>query len=108
VVDPKGKRAISHFQAIDRFSGWTLVEVTIETGRTHQIRVHAAHLEHPVAGDPKYGTGNGPAGLDRLFLHCSLISMDLEGLDADLTVSAPLPPALHAVLDGLAARRRRR
>ncbi|MEM9304073.1 MAG: RluA family pseudouridine synthase [Pseudomonadota bacterium] len=107
MVDPNGKPARSRFQPIERFSGWTLTEVRIQTGRTHQIRVHAAHLGHPVAGDERYGSDRKPPGLTRLFLHCSMVNLPLEGLGEDLTASAPLPPELHTVLEALAARRRR-
>ncbi|MBP6597593.1 MAG: RluA family pseudouridine synthase, partial [Arenimonas sp.] len=54
-VDPAGKPSVSHFKVIERRGGHSYCEVRIETGRTHQIRVHAAHLGHPVAGDDKYG-----------------------------------------------------
>ena len=60
------------YRVRERFAGWTLLELDLVTGRTHQIRVHLAALGHPVAGDPVYGTGTarrGPDGLERLFLH---------------------------------------
>ena len=50
-----GKRAVTHFEVIERFENYTLVRATLETGRTHQIRVHAASLNHPLLGDPLYG-----------------------------------------------------
>jgi len=55
IVDARGKRALSHFQVEERYASATLVKVTIETGRTHQIRVHMKYIGHPLAGDPKYG-----------------------------------------------------
>ena len=106
-VAPDGKPALSRFRPLRRHADCTLVEVTIETGRTHQIRVHAAHLGHPLAGDDKYGD---PAfnrtlaalGLRRLFLHAQLLSLPLGG--RQLTLEAPLCPELARVLDTLAAR----
>jgi 23S rRNA pseudouridine955/2504/2580 synthase len=80
--------------------------VNLETGRTHQIRVHAAHVGHPVAGDNKYGdkdfnAGMREAGLTRMFLHSHRISFDWPN-GGDFSASAPLPADLAAVLDALA------
>ncbi|MCB1633677.1 MAG: RluA family pseudouridine synthase [Xanthomonadales bacterium] len=79
-VSTEGKPSLSHFRVIEGFGVATLVEVRIETGRTHQIRVHAAHVGHPVVGDDKYGdtTTNRrlrDAGLQRLFLHAAELRM---------------------------------
>ena len=71
-VVPDGRAATTGYRVRERFSGWTLLELDLITGRTHQIRVHLTALGHPVAGDPVYGTGTsrrGPDGLERLFLH---------------------------------------
>ena len=54
-VTDKGKDAITHFKVLERFGEYTLVECTLETGRTHQIRVHMKYIGHPLVGDPKYG-----------------------------------------------------
>jgi 23S rRNA pseudouridine955/2504/2580 synthase len=101
VVDG-GKPAHSRFVPLERFRDTTLVEVTIATGRTHQIRVHAAHLGHPVAGDRKYGNHDvnrrlRRVGLKRMFLHAW--RLDLPGMDGPL--SAPLPEELEAMLQHL-------
>lgn len=106
-VAPDGKPALSHFRPLHRYSDCTLVEVAIETGRTHQIRVHAAHLGHPLAGDDKYGDAGfnrtlAGYGLRRLFLHAQSLRLPLGG--RELALSAPLCPELAAVLDALAAR----
>lgn len=64
-VTPGGKEAITHYQILERFKGLTLIECQLETGRTHQIRVHMAHIRHPLVGDPLYGGRNRiPKGLD--------------------------------------------
>jgi 23S rRNA pseudouridine955/2504/2580 synthase len=82
-----------------------VVEVDLDTGRTHQIRVHAAHVGHPVAGDDKYGDKDFNArmreeGLTRMFLHSHRISFDWPN-GGDFSASAPLPADLAAVLDAL-------
>jgi len=104
-VDPKGKPSVSHFKLLERRSGPTFCEVIIETGRTHQIRVHAQHIGHPVAGDDKYGDREAnkrlaeQAGLKRLFLHAAAMSFDLAG--KPYTLNAPLAEELSAALDRL-------
>jgi 23S rRNA pseudouridine955/2504/2580 synthase len=102
-VDAKGKPSISHFKLLERRSGHSFCEVIIETGRTHQIRVHAQHIGHPVAGDDKYGDREAnkrlaeQAGLKRLFLHAAAMSFDLGG--KPYTLNAPLADELSAALD---------
>jgi 23S rRNA pseudouridine955/2504/2580 synthase len=104
-VDPKGKPSVSHFKLLERRSGHSFCEVVIETGRTHQIRVHAQHIGHPVAGDDKYGDREAnkrlaeQAGLKRLFLHAAAMSFDLAG--KPYTLNAPLADELSAALDRL-------
>lgn len=106
-VDASGKEAASEFRVVQFFGNLaTLLEVRLFTGRTHQIRVHAAYAGHPVAGDDKYGDADFNRqmkgfGLARLFLHAHSISFeDPEGRGL-VSVSAPLPPELHAVIDAL-------
>ncbi len=106
-VDPAGKPSVSHFTVLERKGGHSFCEVRIETGRTHQIRVHAAHLGHPVAGDEKYGEREAnkrlaeQAGLKRLFLHAASIEFALEDGKRPYLINAPLAPELTAVLDRL-------
>lgn len=74
-VDPKnGKPAITHYRVLDRFAGYSLLELKLETGRTHQIRVHLSYLGHPVAGDPVYGPKKNPLQLAGQALHAKEIS----------------------------------
>ena len=71
-VVPDGRPSVTGYRVRERFPGWTLLELDLVTGRTHQIRVHLDAIGHPIAGDPVYGTGTsrrGPDGLGRLFLH---------------------------------------
>jgi 23S rRNA pseudouridine955/2504/2580 synthase len=104
-VDPAGKPSRSEFRLIEQRGDYAYVEVLIDTGRTHQIRVHAAHAGLPVAGDPKYGDAAANKalrglGLGRLFLHAAELSF--SGTDNEaLRWAAPLPPELKAALDAL-------
>ena len=105
-VQQGGKSAVSTFSPVQFFRNRaSLVEVDLDTGRTHQIRVHAAHAGHPVAGDDKYGDKDFNArmreeGLTRMFLHSHRISFDWPN-GGDFSASAPLPPDLAGVLDAL-------
>jgi len=106
-VSEEGKAALSLFHPRTIYGETaTLVEVGLVTGRTHQIRVHAAHIGHPVAGDDKYGDGAfnrsmQDYGLRRLFLHAYRLELDLPST-GHLKVTAPLDDDLQAVLDALA------
>jgi 23S rRNA pseudouridine1911/1915/1917 synthase len=112
-VVPDGKPAVTGYRVRERFDGWTLLEVDLVTGRTHQIRVHLASIGHPVAGDPLYATGvarRGPEGLERLFLHSWELEFAATSGEALVRVTAPLPPELERPLQTLrlAARESRR
>jgi 23S rRNA pseudouridine955/2504/2580 synthase len=106
-VDAGGKEAASDFRVVEFFGSLaTLLEVQLITGRTHQIRVHAAYAGHPVAGDEKYGDPDynkqlRAFGLNRIFLHAHSISFEDPVRKVPLSVSAPLPPELAAVVDAL-------
>ena len=105
-VDAGGRRAVSEFHPVQSLRGATLMEVTLATGRTHQIRVHAAHAGHPVAGDRRYGDAGFNArmrelGLRRMFLHAHSLAFDYPGSGVPFHVSAPLDDALRRVLDAL-------
>jgi 23S rRNA pseudouridine955/2504/2580 synthase len=106
-VDESGKEARSTFRVLDRFGKTaSLLEVAIDTGRTHQIRVHAAHAGHPVAGDERYGDDDFNAylksfGLQRMFLHAQSLSFEWPETGEAFSVSAPLPDDLKAALTAL-------
>ncbi|MBL8225989.1 MAG: RluA family pseudouridine synthase [Chromatiales bacterium] len=106
-VDAAGKPARTHFIPLERFPGAALMAVDLDTGRTHQIRVHAASIGHPVAGDQRYGQADDPIvagyGLQRLFLHARSLTFRVPGSDRSVTVEAPLDPGLEAVLGRLRA-----
>jgi 23S rRNA pseudouridine1911/1915/1917 synthase len=104
-----GKAATTGYRVRERLGGWSLLEVDLHTGRTHQIRVHLASIGHPVAGDPVYATGvarKGPEGLTRLFLHSWRIEFASVSGDRVVRAEAPLPPELEDVLASLRAVRR--
>ena len=106
-VNAAGKPSLSHIRVLERRGGHSYSEVRIETGRTHQIRVHSAHIGHPVAGDDKYGDAEvnrrlrEQVGLKRLFLHASTLEFALDGGRAPYLLTAPLAPELVDVLDRL-------
>ena len=107
-VNAQGKPSLSHFRTLERRGGQSYCEVRIETGRTHQIRVHAQHIGHPIAGDDKYGDPatnkrlREQAGLKRLFLHASTLEFALDGGKVPYLLNAPLAPDLVEVLDRIA------
>jgi 23S rRNA pseudouridine1911/1915/1917 synthase len=103
-VVPDGRPSVTGYRVRERFGAWTLLEVDLVTGRTHQIRVHLAALGHPIAGDTVYGTGTarrGPEGLDRLFLHAWRLVFASPATGNLVRVEAPLPPALEGPLAAL-------
>ena len=102
-VVPGGRPALSRLRVEARYPGFTLLEVTIETGRTHQIRVHCAFTGHPVAGDALYGGATNDLVLDRQFLHARRLRFNLLNGDP-LELESPLPPDLRYALQQLEAR----
>jgi 23S rRNA pseudouridine1911/1915/1917 synthase len=105
-VVSSGRPATTGYRVRERFEGWTLLELDLVTGRTHQIRVHLAAIGHPIAGDPVYGTGTsrrGPEALERLFLHAWRLELTSPSSGRLIRAEAPLPPDLEQVLGGLRA-----
>jgi 23S rRNA pseudouridine1911/1915/1917 synthase len=106
-VVASGREAVTGYRVRERLSGWTLLELDLITGRTHQIRVHLSAIDHPIAGDPIYGTGTskrGPDGSGRLFLHSWRIELKAPSDGHAIVVTAPLPPELESVLADLRTR----
>jgi 23S rRNA pseudouridine1911/1915/1917 synthase len=97
----EGRPAVSHFDVVQRFSDSTLVDIHIETGRTHQIRVHMAFIGHPVVGDTTYGRKRFSVPVPRQFLHAAYLKFELPGGRGPLELETPLPPDLQGVLDQL-------
>jgi len=106
-ADASGKPSVSEFRPVQFFGKLaTLMEVSLHTGRTHQIRVHATYAGHPVAGDDKYGDATFNArmrelGLTRMFLHAHSMSFEWPNAGGPFSASAPLPQELATVLDRL-------
>jgi len=103
-VDESGKYALSFFRPVETSKAASLVEVKIGTGRTHQIRVHASALDHPIAGDPKYGDKEwnkelAKLGLKRMFLHATALSFIHPKSGESVLVNAPLPEDLSSAMD---------
>ena len=110
---PDGQRSISLVRIAQQFADTTLLDVTIKTGRTHQIRVHLQHSGHVIVGDDKYGDfalnrrfarGEAVAGVrfERMFLHARRLAFDHPATGARLELEAPLPPECAALVAGLA------
>ena len=105
-VDPQGKEAVTHFRVLKRFQRTMLVEARLETGRTHQIRVHAAYLGAPILGDDKYGDEQvnrhfRELGLKRLFLHAWKLDFPWAERSGGYHFEAPLPDELKTCLEKL-------
>ncbi|MFQ5469395.1 MAG: RluA family pseudouridine synthase [Gammaproteobacteria bacterium] len=105
-IHEDGKPALSIFSPEDIFSYASLMDVTLVTGRTHQIRVHATHTGHPVAGDEKYGNRDfnrhmRSIGLKRLFLHAHQLEFNLPASGKEISITAPLDDELNGVVNKL-------
>jgi 23S rRNA pseudouridine1911/1915/1917 synthase len=99
-----GRPARTSYRLTRSYRGFSLLDVRIETGRTHQIRVHLAAMGHPVAGDDLYGGKRAPPGLTRQFLHAYLLGFHLPSTGAYREFTSPLPPDLDRVLTALEGR----
>jgi 23S rRNA pseudouridine1911/1915/1917 synthase len=92
------REAVTHFEVLELLREHAFLRVRLETGRTHQIRVHLAAIDLPVSGDAQYGAAND-LGLERQFLHASRLAFDHPMTGARVDVDAPLPPDLEAALE---------
>jgi len=95
----RGRPAVTHLRRLETVGRYTLVEARLETGRTHQIRVHLEAVGHPVAGDPLYGRRPDELGIGRQFLHAARLSLPHPETGEPLVVESPLPPDLAAALE---------
>ena len=104
-VDPKnGREAVTHWSVLARYPGYTHVECRLETGRTHQIRVHLASIGHPLLGDTVYGAKKPVPGLAGQCLHARRLRFIHPSTGEPVELECPLPPWFQAVLEKLAAR----
>jgi 23S rRNA pseudouridine1911/1915/1917 synthase len=100
VVQRNSKNAITRFKVIKRYTGYTLIELMLETGRTHQIRVHMAYIGHPVVGDPEYGK-KGELGATGQLLHAAALGFIHPVKGEYMVFEAPLPDAFQSIIDNL-------
>lgn len=101
-VVPRGrKQAVTHYRVLERFDRFTYIECQLETGRTHQIRVHMASIGHPLLGDEVYGRGRSPFGLQGQALHAMVLGIVHPSTGAYLEVEAPLPEYFVELLERL-------
>jgi len=101
VTPGRGRRAVTHYRVLEEFKGYSLVELTLETGRTHQIRVHLAYLGHAIAGDPLYGPAGQVLGLKGQALHAINLKFIHPTTGEELNCKAELPPWFKEALETL-------
>lgn len=97
VIDRNSKEAVTHFQVVERFGDYTLLELKLETGRTHQIRVHMKFIGHPIVGDPLYGRSKG-VKMNGQALHAAVLGFVHPSSEQYLEFTAPLPDDMEEVL----------
>ena len=100
-VSSDGKMAITDYEVVKRFDGYTLCRFSLQTGRTHQIRVHARHLGHPVVGDKEYGYKSNKFKLEGQLLHAYNIEFIHPTLNKKLKFSVDIPEYFNKVLKSL-------
>ena len=93
------RNAVTHYKVLERFGRYTLIEARLETGRTHQIRVHMAHIGHPLLGDELYGPAKNKAGAKRQMLHAKILGFIHPSSGEYLEFESPLPNDFETVLE---------
>ncbi len=102
IVQENGKSAVTHFKVLERFGDYTLVECQLETGRTHQIRVHMTSIGHPLVNDPKYGPRKTtPFAIAGQALHSLMLTLRHPSTGAEMQFEAPLPEDMEKILTAL-------
>ena len=100
-VRKDGKNAVTHFDVIQRYEGYTYLDIKIDTGRTHQIRVHLAEIGYPIVGDSVYSNGRNPFGVEGQMLHAKSLEFKHPITGKVLKLEAPLPKYFKEVLEKL-------
>ena len=100
-VRKDGKKAVTHFDVIERFNGFTYLDIKIDTGRTHQIRVHMAEIGYPIVGDMVYSNGKNPFGVEGQMLHAKSLDFKHPTTGKQMHLEAPLPEYFEEVLEKL-------
>ena len=103
-VDPAGKRAVTHYRVLESFKDFSYVECTLETGRTHQIRVHMTRMGHPILGDEVYGVRKARIKTYGQTLHAYFIGFDSPATGRRTEVTAPIPAYFEEILEKLRSR----
>ncbi len=106
VTQKNSKEAITHFKVLERYNNYSLVEVNLETGRTHQIRVHMAYINHPVVGDPVYSKGKNEFGLDKQMLHAYKLGFFHPSTGENMEFEIDLPDYFKNILNTLENKRK--
>ena len=101
IVRTGGKRAVTHYRVLERFGNYTYIECQLETGRTHQIRVHMASLGHPLLGDEVYGRVKSPFKLEGQTLHAMVLGFIHPTTGEYMEFEAPLPEYFETLLGKL-------
>ncbi|SFT87776.1 23S rRNA pseudouridine1911/1915/1917 synthase [Selenomonas sp. GACV-9] len=102
IVHENGKPAVTHFKVLERFGDYTLIECRLETGRTHQIRVHMTSIGHPLVNDPKYGPKKpSPFAIEGQALHSLTLALIHPGTGEPMEFTAPVPEDMQRILTGL-------
>ncbi len=103
-VDPNGRSAVTHWRVLERFGDMTLLRVELETGRTHQIRVHMAYIKHPIVGDEVYGHAKNSLGIVGQALHAGELRLTHPATGEEMVFTAPLPEEFVNALEKLRKR----
>ena len=104
-VNKNGKNAVTHFKVLERFNNYTLLEVKIETGRTHQIRVHLTEIGYPIVGDGVYSNGKNEWGIQGQCLHAKSLKFKHPITGKELFIEAPLPEYFDKIISELKERK---
>ena len=100
-VRKEGKKAVTHFKVLQRFNGYTYLDIKIDTGRTHQIRVHLSEIGYPIVGDTVYSNGKNPFGVEGQMLHAKSLDFKHPITKEQMHLEAPLPEYFKNVLKTL-------
>ena len=103
-VNKDGKNAITHFKVLERFDKYTLLEVKIETGRTHQIRVHLSYIGYPIVGDEVYSNGKNEWGIKGQCLHAKSLKFEHPITGKEMFIEAPMPEYFRNIIKDLESR----
>ena len=104
INEKNGKPAITHYKVLERFKNYTYMQFKLETGRTHQIRVHMASIGHPILGDSMYGPSKCPFKLQGQTLHAKVLGITHPSTGKYIEVDAPLPEYFNKLLKQLEER----